>query len=71
MATAKRKSRILEEMHETARGLHKIGLIDEQRMDESDLLALVSVRVKEAVEDTRKTRLRLDNTLKALSGEEA
>ncbi len=67
MATAKRKSRILEEMHETARGLHKIGLIDEQRIDEFDLLALVSVRVKEAVEDTRKTRLRLNNTLKALS----
>lgn len=71
MATTKRKSRILEEMHETVRGLHKIGLIDKRRMDESDLLALVSVRVKEAVEDTRKTRLRLDNTLKALNGEEA
>lgn len=28
MVTAKRESRIFKEMHETVRGLHKIGLID-------------------------------------------
>lgn len=34
----RRKSRILEAVHETARGLHKIGLIDDQRMAEFDTL---------------------------------
>lgn len=38
MTTRKRKSRILEEMHETARGLHEIGLIDKRRMREFDAL---------------------------------
>ncbi len=38
MATTKRKSRILEEMHETARGLHTVGLIDKRRMREFDAL---------------------------------
>ncbi len=43
MATAKRKSRILEEMHETARGLHKIGLIDKRRMGEFEALCGLAV----------------------------
>jgi putative transcriptional regulator len=43
MATAKRKSRIIEEMHETARGLHKIGLIDKRRMGEFDALCGLAV----------------------------
>lgn len=38
MATIKRKSRILEEMHETARGLHNVGLISKRRMAEFDAL---------------------------------
>lgn len=36
------------------------------KMDESELLALVSVRLKETIEDTRTTRLRLDKTLNSL-----
>ena len=34
MATTKRNSRILDEMHETARGLHSVGLISKRRMGE-------------------------------------
>jgi hypothetical protein len=34
MATTKRNSRILNEMHETARGLHGAGLISKRRMGE-------------------------------------
>ena len=34
----KRKSRILQEVHETARGLHKIDLINNQRRAEFDAL---------------------------------
>lgn len=44
MATKKRDSRIMEEMHETARGLHGIGLIDKRRMDEFEALRNLSVR---------------------------
>ena len=36
-------------------------------MEGLELLELVSQRVKEAIVDTRKTRKRLDNTLKKLS----
>lgn len=36
-------------------------------MEESELLELVSMRVKEAIVDTRNTRKRLDKTLKKLS----
>ena len=43
MATTRRKSRILEEMHETARGLHEIGLIDNRRMREFDALCRLDV----------------------------
>ncbi len=35
-------------------------------MEESELLELVSARVKETLEETRKTRLRLDKTLATL-----
>ena len=38
MPVTKRKSRILEEMHKTARGLHTTGLIDKRRMREFDAL---------------------------------
>lgn len=37
MAT-KRKSRILDEMHETARDLHRLGFIDRRRMGEIEAL---------------------------------
>ncbi|MBT9158530.1 MAG: hypothetical protein DDT36_01542 [Firmicutes bacterium] len=32
MTTTNRKSRILDEMHQTARGLHGAGLISKRRM---------------------------------------
>lgn len=38
-----RKSRILEEMHETARGLHGAGLISKRRMGEFDALCQLAV----------------------------
>jgi putative transcriptional regulator len=38
MATKKRKSRMLQEVHEMATGLHEIGLIDTRRMREFDAL---------------------------------
>lgn len=38
MAKKKRRSRILQEVRETARGLSEIGLIDDQRMAEFDAL---------------------------------
>jgi putative transcriptional regulator len=44
MATTKRKSRIIEEMHETARGLHKAGLISKRRMHEFDALSHLDVQ---------------------------
>lgn len=43
MTTTKRKSRILDEMHETARGLHKTGLISKRRMAEYDALRNLDV----------------------------
>ena len=43
MARAKR-SRILEEMHETARGLHRAGLMDEVTMREFDALCLPTIK---------------------------
>ena len=43
MATTKRKSRILEEIHETARGLHGAGLISKRRMGEFDALCHLDV----------------------------
>lgn len=41
--TTKRKSRILDEMHATARGLHRAGLIDKRRMGEFDALCRLDV----------------------------
>lgn len=38
MTTTKRKSRILDKMHETARGLHSAGFISKRRMGEFDAL---------------------------------
>jgi len=43
MATTKRKSRILDEMHETASGLHGAGLISKRRMGEFDALCNLDV----------------------------
>jgi len=43
MATKTRKSRLLEEMYETARGLHEIGLIDKRRMREFDTLCKLDI----------------------------
>jgi putative transcriptional regulator len=39
-----KRSRILSEMHETARGLHRIGALDKQTLREFDALALPRVR---------------------------
>ncbi len=38
-------------------------------MEESELLELVSAKVKEVIEETRNTRIRLDRTLERLSME--
>ncbi len=43
MATTKRKSRIMDEMHETASGLHSAGLISKRRMGEFDALCHLEV----------------------------
>ena len=43
MAMTKRKSRIIEEMHETAQGLHAAGLISKRRMQEFDALCHLNV----------------------------
>lgn len=43
MATTKRKSRIMEEIHETAHGLHGAGLISKRRMGEFDALCHLDV----------------------------
>ncbi|NYT83028.1 DNA-binding transcriptional regulator [Alcaligenaceae bacterium] len=43
MTTTKRKSRILDEIHETARGLHGAGLISKRRMGEFDALCHLGV----------------------------
>ena len=43
MATAKSKSRILDEMHETARGLHSAGIISKRRMGEFEALCNLDV----------------------------
>jgi len=39
-----KKSRILAEMHETARGLHRAGAIDKRTMRDFDALCLPPVR---------------------------
>lgn len=39
----KRKSRIFDEMHATARGLHRAGLIDKRRMGEFEALCKLDV----------------------------
>jgi len=41
--TAKRQSRMLDEMHETVRGLHGAGLISKRRMSEFDALCHLDV----------------------------
>lgn len=43
MTPKKSKSRILDEMRETASGLHRIGLIDKRRMREIDMLRNLEV----------------------------
>jgi putative transcriptional regulator len=43
MATTRRESRILDEMHETARGLHRAGLINKRRMGEFAALCRLDV----------------------------
>ncbi len=43
MAKAKSKSRIRDEMHETARGLHGAGLISKRRMSEFEALRHLDV----------------------------
>lgn len=59
MATTKRKSRILEEMHETARELHSAGLISKRRMAEFDALCDLGIdgmppeQIKSLREQTR------------------
>lgn len=44
MTVTKRKSRILEEMHDTAHGLFGAGLISKRRMGEFEALSKLGVR---------------------------
>ena len=44
MATTKPKSRLMDEMHETSRGLHAVGLISKRRMSEFDALCHLDVQ---------------------------
>jgi putative transcriptional regulator len=44
MATTKRNSRIMDEMHETASGLHNAGLISKRRMGEFEALCNLAAR---------------------------
>ncbi|EFK11544.1 toxin-antitoxin system, antitoxin component, Xre family [delta proteobacterium NaphS2] len=44
MATTKRRSRILKEVHEMAGDLHEAGLIDKRRMLEFDALCKLDVQ---------------------------
>ena len=44
MAMIKRKSRIIDEMHETAKGLHDAGLITKRRIGEFDALCNLDVK---------------------------
>ena len=60
MTTTKRKSRILDEMHETARGLHKAGLISKRRMSEFESLCHLDV---EEMPPQRIRRLRESSNL--------
>lgn len=43
MTTARRKSRVLSETHETARGLHGAGLISKRRMGKIEALCHLDV----------------------------
>lgn len=43
MTPSKNKSRIIDEMHETALGLNRIGLIDKRRMLEFESLRMIEV----------------------------
>jgi len=40
MTTRRKKSRILKSVHETAKGLHEIGLIDKRKMEKYNILCL-------------------------------
>ena len=59
MTMPKRKSRILDEMHQTATGLHGVGLISKRRMGEFDALCRLDVhemapqKIKLLREDSR------------------
>jgi putative transcriptional regulator len=62
---AKKKSAILEAVHETATGLHKAGLIDQTTLREFDSLCLSEIeplepkQIKEIRESLPKARQRL------------
>ncbi len=47
MTATKRKSRIIDEMNETALGLHGVGLISKRRMGEFEALCNLEVGVME------------------------
>ncbi len=40
MTTKRKRSRILESVHETAKDLHEIGLIDKRKMEKYNILCL-------------------------------
>ena len=66
MKTKKFDSRIIDEMHETARGLHRIGLIDKRRMNELDAVQSTNSDLDLQYNKTLSTLQDLDYT-KAIS----
>ncbi len=62
-----RKSRILDEMHETARGLHNIGLIDKRRMKEFD--ALLHLEIEEMTPEEIKSLREKEHVSQAVFAE--
>lgn len=60
-------SRIIEEMHETAKGLHASGVIDKRRMREYEALYRANNIPKYTGEDVKRLRGRLNVSQSALA----
>ena len=61
MTTSKRKSRILREMHETVHGLHRAGVVSQQRMSEFDALCRVDAPDQKPLALSAEQKARLDS----------
>ena len=63
-----KRSRLMEEMHETARGMHKAGLIDARRMREYEALYLACRVPQYTREKVKALRARLNVSQTVLAG---